>query len=190
MVEDGAVPVDPATIDGFELEPGDMLFKPLRKGKAVLLNAGTILTSALIDKIEQTGLMEEARRCIKKAVKQKIQPGTLLYDVEMEKAQRLRDALTGFRAILWLLMFCCLGYAGFLYMSAGDYMIYLYGLTAIFASIVITYIVSMQVYDGQAKLMKRKSLELKATRARAEQAAIAQRDEKVKEMRHWMEERG
>ncbi len=175
--------------DDFQVEPGDMLYKPLRKGQAIMLNAGTVLTTAMIAKISEAGLLIEARRCIKKAIKD---PGisaevTAHYDAEIDKAQRIRDSLSALRAILWLLLVASGGYAALTQM-ANIFYVYLAG--GMFVSIVVTYLVSMSVYDKQTELMKAKSDRIKQARRRLEERVEATRQEKIEAMKHRLEQKG
>jgi hypothetical protein len=175
--------------EDFRVEPGDMLYKPLKKGQAILLNAGTVLTEAHINKIAESGLLEEAKRCIKKAIRD---PGITegvgaQYDAEIDKAQRIRDSLKGLLAMLWLLLIASGGYTA-LQQFKDLFNIYL--TVGIFVAIVITYLVSMSVFDNQTRLMKAKSDRIKEARRRLEERAERARAEKVEEMKHRMQQKG
>ena len=179
-------PIGPPDLDDeFRVEPGDMLYKPLRKGNAIMLNAGTVLTVDLIHKIADAGLLGEARRSIKKAIKAPLgEEVARHFDVEIEKAQRIRDSLSGLRAILWLLLFCTAGYA-----ALGNFqnLFYVYLAAGIFGSVVITYLVTMSVYDKQTALMKQKSARIRDARRRLEEEAERNQMGKIDEMRSRLE---
>ncbi|MBM3268392.1 MAG: hypothetical protein FJZ01_12145 [Candidatus Sericytochromatia bacterium] len=188
MQEDDEILGRPDLDDDFQVEAGDMLYKPIRKGQAIMLNAGTVLTPTMIAKIAEAGLLDEARRCIKKAIRD---PGLAAsvsahYDAEIDKAQRIRDSLSSLRLILWLLLAASGGYAALTQM-ANIFYVYLAG--GMFVAIVITYLVSMGVYDGQTKLMKEKSDRIKAARRKLEERAERTRQEKIEAMRHRLEDR-
>lgn len=189
MYDDDELLAPPDFDDTFKVEPGDMLYKPLKKGNAILLNAGTVLTPAHIEKIAESGLMGEARRCIKKAIRD---PGitavvTTRYDAEIEKAQRIRDSLGGLRMILWLLL-CVAG--GYSLLNQFHNLFYVYLAGSIFVAIVVTYLVSINIYDKQTALMKEKSDKIKEARRRLEEKQEKARQEKIEEMRHRMEQKG
>lgn len=186
--DDDLIP-PPEFDDDFKVEPGDMLYKPLKKGNAILLNAGTVLTADHIAKIQESGLMAEARRCIKKAIRD---PATTVvstthYDAEIEKAERIRDSLSGLRMILWLLL-CVAG--GYSVLDRFQNLFYLYLAGGIFGSIVVTYLVSIHIYDRQTALMKEKSEKIREARRRLEEKQERARQEKIEEMRHRMEQKG
>ncbi len=185
--EDSLTPLD--LDDNFKVEPGDMLYKPLRKGQAILLNAGTVLTVEHIAKIRESGLMDDARRCIKKAIRDSGATAvvTTRYDAEIEKAQRIRESLSGLRTILWLLLVVAGGYS---LLNQFSNLFYVYLAGGLFVSIVVTYLVSFNIYDRQTALAKEKSDKIKEARRRLEERVEKVRQEKAEEMRHRMEQKG
>lgn len=141
----------PGTVEGgFVVAPGDVLYRPLRKGDAFLLRAGTVLTADLIRKIEDVGLIEEARRAITKPVRE---PESAPVEVRDRPSNpntsiRIREAFSGFQAILWLSMCATVGYS---VLNGFRDVVYTYASIGLFAASVVTYLASIQICKYQAR---------------------------------------